>query len=152
MSDYHVGPYLLLYYTGYLSYDNELPARKKKKEKKRKQRKKAIYQQQQQQQQQLPLDSVKGAAGTKEGICDGEKSEEVSNNTAAATIEDSVDSIEADLASQVESVLSSKREAIVRRDNKLYPSQSSQPSCPLDSQLSELSLDETVTDKKGKKL
>ena len=141
---------MLLYYTGYLSYDNELPARKKKKEKKRKQRKKAIYQQQQQ--QQLPLDSVKGAAGTKEGICDGEKIEEVSNNTAAATIEDSVDSIEADLASQVESVLSSKRETIVRRDNKLYPSQSSQPSCPLDSQLSELSLDETVTDKKGKKL
>ena len=141
---------MLLYYTGYLSYDNELPARKKKKEKKRKQRKKAIYQQQQQ--QQLPLDSVKGAAGTKEGICDGEKIEEVSNNTAAATIEDSVDSIEADLASQVESVLSSKREAIVRKDNKLHSGQSSQPSCPLDSQLSELSLDETVTDKKGKKL
>ena len=138
---------MLLYYTGYLSYDNELPARKKKKEKKRKQRKKAIYQQ-----QQLPLDSVKGAAGTKEGICDGEKSEEVSNNTAAATIEDSVDNIEADLASQVESVLSSKRETIVRKDNKHFPGQSSQPSCPLDSQLSELSLDETVTDKKGKKL
>ena len=141
---------MLLYYTGYLSYDNELPARKKKKEKKRKQRKKAIYQQQQQ--QQLPLDSVKGAAGTKEGICDGEKIEEVSNNTAAATIEDSVDNIEADLASQVESVLSSKRETIVRKDNKHFPGQSSQPSCPLDSQLSELSLDETVTDKKGKKL